>query len=91
MSWNLADAKNWRSAWKLSYHRNLGGIAFKGDIYGTLIFRQSSMICISHHVGGQEWQPKLLFACILIVKRLIAMLRCAENNTTSFQQFPWSL
>ena len=22
--------------------------------YGTLIFRQSSMICISHHVGGQE-------------------------------------
>ena len=59
--------------------------------YGTLIFWQSSMICISHHVGGQEWQPKLLFACILIVKRLIAMLRCAENNTTSFQQFPWSL
>ena len=63
--------------------------------YGTLIFRQSiSMICIGYHVGGHQyscpptWQPKLLFACILIVKRLIAMLRCAENNTTSFQRFP---
>ena len=31
------------------------------------------------------------FFCLYPVKRLIVMLRCAENVTTSsFQQFPWS-
>ena len=39
--------------------------------YGTLIFQQSSMICIGHHVGGHTlalptWRPKLLSACILL-------------------------
>ena len=38
--------------------------------YGTLIFQQSSMICIGRHVGGHTSCPltlrsKLLFACIL--------------------------
>ena len=40
--------------------------------YGTLIFQQSSRICIGRHVGGHTlvvqhaWRPKLLFACILL-------------------------
>ena len=37
----------------------------------TLIFQESSMICIGCHVGGHTscpptWRPKLLFACILL-------------------------
>ena len=34
--------------------------------YGTLIFQQTSMICIGRHVGGHTWRPKLLFAYILL-------------------------
>ena len=66
--------------------------------HGTLIFQQSSMICIGRHVGrhtlsfehgGQNYF--LLISCYL-VKCLIVMLRCAVNVTTSsFQYFPWSL
>ena len=62
----------------------------------TLIFKQSSMIClIGRHVGG------LTFAfqhggqttfCLYLVNRLIVTLRCVVNFTTpSFQHFPWSL
>ena len=43
MSWNFGDA------------RNLRANAFKGDTLCTLIFKQSSMICIGRHVGGQEF------------------------------------
>ena len=65
--------------------------------YGTLIFQQSSMICIGRHVGGHTLALQhggqnyfLLVSCY--IKRLIFTLRCAVNVTTSsFQQFPWSL
>ena len=66
--------------------------------FGSLIFQRSNAICIGHYIrwhtlalqrGGQN---KLLFACILINKCRIVMLRCAENDTpSSFQQFSWSL
>ena len=63
--------------------------------YGTLIFEQSSMICIGRHVGGHTLALQhggqnyfLLISC----KRLIVTLRCAVNVTTSsFQHFPWTL
>ena len=62
--------------------------------YGTLIFQQSSMICIGHHVGGHTLALQhggqnyfLLVSCY--IKRLIFTLRCAVNVTTSsFRQFP---
>ena len=64
--------------------------------YGTLIFQQSSMICIGRHVGGHILLPSNMAAktnfCLYLVKRLIVPLRCAVNITTvSFQHFPWSL
>ena len=59
--------------------------------YGTLIFEQSSMICIGCHVGGHtlafQGGSKTTF-CLYLVKRLIVMLRCAVNVTTSsFEHF----
>ena len=63
--------------------------------YGTLIFQQSSMICIGRHVGGHILPLQHgghNYFCIFLVKRLIVTLRCALNVTTSsFQHFPWSL
>ena len=56
--------------------------------YGTLIFQQSSMICI---LLPSNMAAKTTF-CLYLVKRLIVTLRCAVNVTTSFfQHFPWSL
>ena len=56
---------------------------------GTLIFQQSSMSCIDHHVGI-NWSETTL--CLHLVKHLRVTLRCAVNiTTTSFQHFPWSL
>ena len=56
---------------------------------GTLIFQQSSMSCIDHHVGI-NWSETTL--CLPLVKHLRVTLRCAVNiTTTSFQHFPWSL
>ena len=52
------------------------GNTFKRDIlWHPDVFRQSSMICIGHHVGrhtpsNMAAKIKLLFACILIVIRL---------------------
>ena len=50
MSWNLADAKTDRA------HNLTPEIYVETHLreifYGTLIFQQSSMICIGHHVGG---------------------------------------
>ena len=69
MSWiNLAEAKNWRSTkiWQETHLRE--------TFFGTLIFQQSSVICIGRYIrwhtlvlqhGGQK---KLLFVCILINK-----------------------
>ena len=60
--------------------------------YGTLIFQQSSMICIGRHVGGIplpfNMAARTTFS-LYLVKRLIVTLRCAVNVTTSsFQHFP---
>ena len=60
--------------------------------YGTLIFQQSSMICIGHHVEGhtvalQHGGQNYFFP--YLVKRFIVSLRCSVNVTTSsFQHFP---
>ena len=63
--------------------------------YGTLIFQQSSMICIGRHVGGHTLALQHSgqnYFCLYLVKHLIVTLRCAVNITTwSFQHFPWSL
>ena len=53
---------------------------------GTLIFQQSSMSCIDHHVGI-NWSETTL--CLPLVKHLRVTLRCAVNiNTSSFQHCP---
>ena len=60
--------------------------------YGTLIFQQSSMICIGcrPYVGASNMADKTTF-CLYLVKCLIVTLRCAVNVTiSSFQHFPWS-
>ena len=49
--------------------------------YGTLIFQQSSKICIGRYVGGHTL-AKTTF-CLYLVKRLIVTFRCAINVTTS--------
>jgi len=61
----------------------------------TLIFQQSSMICLGRHVGGHalalqhDGQNYFLLS---LVKCLIVTFRCAINVTTSsLQHFPWSL
>ena len=60
--------------------------------YGTLIFQESSMICIGRHVGGHTLALQHGTFCLYLVKRVIVTLRCAVNATTSsFQHFPWSL
>ena len=63
--------------------------------YGTLIFQQSSMICIGQQVGGHTLAFQhggQNYFCFYLVKCWIVTLRCAENvATSSFQQFPWSL
>jgi len=72
---------------------------FREIFYGTLIFQQSSMICIGRNVGGHTLQWLLLSDmaaktafCLYLVKRLIDTLRCAVNVTTSsFQHFRWIL
>ena len=54
--------------------------------YGTLIFQQSSMICMPSNMAARST------FCLYLVKRLIVTLRCAVNiTTTSFLHFPWSL
>ena len=64
---------------------------FKVDIYGTLIFQQSSMICIGRHVEGHtlalQHSGQTTFS-LCLVKRVIVMLRCAVNVGTYFQYFP---
>ena len=45
---------------------------------GTLIFQQSSMSCIDHHVGI-NWSETTL--CLHLVKHLRVTLRCAVNIT----------
>ena len=63
--------------------------------HGTLIFQQSSMICMGRHVGGyalalQHGGQNYFF--LISSKCLIFTFRCAINVTTpSFQHFPWSL
>ena len=64
--------------------------------YGTLVFQQSSMICIGCHVGGHTFALQQLVAkttfCLYLVKRLIVTLKCSVKVTTlSFQHFPWTL
>ena len=51
--------------------------------YDTLIFQQSSMICIGRHVMPSNMAAKTTF-CLHLVKLLIVMFRCATNVTTSF-------
>ena len=63
--------------------------------YGTLIFQQSSMVCIGHHVGEHtlalQHGGQTTF-CLYLVKCLTVTLRCAVNITTwSFQHLPQSL
>ena len=63
--------------------------------YGTLIFQQSSVICIGHHVRGHslalQHGGQTTF-CLYLVKCSTVTLRCAVNITTwSFQHLPWSL
>ena len=63
--------------------------------YGTLVFEQSSMICIGCDIGGHthalQHGDQTTF-CLHLVKLLIVTLRCAVNVATSFfQHFPWSL
>ena len=62
--------------------------------YGTLIFQQSSMICIGRHVEGHtlalQHSGQTTFS-LCLVKRVIVMLWCAVNVGTYFQYFPWSL
>ena len=52
----------------------------RGIFYGTLIFQQSSTICIGRHVGGHtlalQHGGQTSF-CLYLVKRLILTLRCA--------------
>ena len=59
---------------------------------GTLMFQQSSMICIGRHVGGHTLALQhggQNYFLILLIKGLIVTLRCAVNVTTSsFQHFP---
>ena len=95
MSLNLADAKTVRAhknyltpeIWEETHLREI--------FYGTLIFQQSSMICISRHVGGHAFPSNIAAkttSCSYLVQRFIFTLRCAVNITTlSFQHFPWSL
>ena len=85
MSWNLADAKNWRNAiWEETHLREI--------FYGTLTFQQSSMICTGRHVGEHTLALQhggQSYFCLYLVERLIVTLRCAVNVTTSsFQHFP---
>ena len=60
--------------------------------YGTLIFPQSSIICIGHHVGGHALALQhggQNYFLLFLVQRLIVTLRCAVNvSTSSFQHFP---
>ena len=63
--------------------------------YGTLIFQQSSMICMAAMLEGillpSNMAAETTF-CLYHVKRLIVMFRCAITITTSsFQHFSWSL
>ena len=71
------------------------GTHLRDMFYGTLIFQQSSMICIGRHVGGHTLALKhggQKYFLLYLAKRLIVMLRCAVNVTTSsFQHFPRSL
>ena len=74
--------------WEETYLREI--------FYGTLIFQQSSMICIGRHVRLQRtlpcWRAAKTTFCLYLVKHLIVTLRCAVNITTSsFQHFPWTL
>ena len=54
--------------------------------YGTLIFQQSSMICIGRHVGGHTLALQHGGQNLYFVKRWIVTLRCAVNVTTSYFQ-----
>ena len=65
---------------------------FREIFYGTLISHQSSMICISRHVGGHTLALQHSGQNLYFVKRLTVTLRCAVNVTTSYlQHFSWSL
>ena len=96
MSWSLADAKNSIDrAYKNYVTPQIWEKTHLREIFnGTLIFQQSSMICIGHHVGGHTLPSNMAAkttSCLYLVKRLIVTLRCALNVTTScFQHFPWS-
>ena len=60
--------------------------------YVTLIFQQSSMICIGRHVLLPSNMAAKTIFYLSRVKCLIVTFRCAINATTSsFQHFPWSL
>ena len=54
--------------------------------YGTLIFHQSSMICIGRHVAGHTLALQHGGQNLYFVERLIVTLRCAVNVTTSYFQ-----
>ena len=72
-----------------------GATHLREIFYGTLIFPQSSIICICPHVGGHTLAPNMADKttfCLDLVKRLIVTLRCVVNVPTStFQHSPWSL
>ena len=60
--------------------------------HGTLIFQQSSMICIGRHVGGHAFALQhggQNYFRLYLVQRFIVTLRCAVNViTSSVQHFP---
>ena len=68
---------HWPEIWKETHLREI--------FHGTSIFQQSSMICISHHVGGHtlDLQHSGQTFCLCLVKRLLVTFRCAVNVTTS--------
>ena len=80
MSWNLADAKNWQSAWKLSYTWNLRGKAFIGRYFMALWFVEKVVwFVLATMLEGillpSDVAAKTTF-CLYLIKRLIVTLRC---------------
>ena len=80
MRWNLADAKIDRAHENYLTPEISEETHLREIFYGTLIFQQSSTICIGRHVGGRtlalQHGGQTSF-CLYLVKRLIVTLRCA--------------
>ena len=94
MSWKLADAKIVRTHKNYLTPEIWDETHLREVFYGTLIFPQSSMICICRRIGGHALALQNGGQnCFLIIS-------CSTSNsyahavnviTSYFQHFPWRL